>query len=64
MKATVKQLGMSWPIAQDGGHKMLDAFHANGFPTYCLIDRKGRLRVCDGDPADLDRAIGILLREK
>jgi hypothetical protein len=64
MKSTVKTMGMTWPIAQDGQHKMLDSFKANGFPTYCLVDRKGRLRVCDGDPDDLDRAIGVLLRER
>jgi hypothetical protein len=64
MKATVKELDMTWPIGQDGDGKTLASFKCNGFPTYCLVDKKGRLRVNDGDPEDLDRAIKVLLAEK
>jgi len=63
-KAAVKRLGLTWPIGQDGACKTQAAFKSNGFPTYCLVDRKGRLRVDDIDPRDLERAIKVLLKEK
>ena len=49
MKETVKELAMDWPIGQDGAAKTLASFKCNGYPTYCLVDRKGRLRVNDAD---------------
>jgi hypothetical protein len=64
MKETVKELGMTWPIGQDGAAKTLTSFKCNGYPTYCLVDRKGILRGNDLDPGDLDRAIKTLLAEK
>ena len=64
MKEAVKELGMTWPIGQDGQAKTLASFKCNGFSTYCLVDRKGRLRGNDVDPDDLERAIKVLLSEK
>lgn len=64
MKATVKELGMTWPIGQDGAAKTLASFKCNGFPTYCLVDRKGILRVNDIEPDDLEKAIKVLVKER
>ena len=64
MKAAVKELGMTWPIGMDAEGKTLASLKDNGFPTYCLVDRKGILRVNDIDPSDLEKAIKALLKEK
>jgi len=64
MKATVKELGMTWPIGQDGEGKTLSALKGSGYPTYALVDRKGRLRANDIEGDDLDKAIKVLLKEK
>jgi hypothetical protein len=64
MKATVKKEKITWPIAQDGGGKMMDALQCNAFPTYTLIDRKGRVRMNDIETDDVEKAVKLLLKEK
>jgi hypothetical protein len=64
MKAAVKKNGINWPIAQDGGGKMLEALQCNAFPTLTIIDRKGKVRVNDIDDGDIEKAIKMLLKEK
>lgn len=64
MKQAVAKHKMTWPIAQDGTGKTMKAFASNAFPTYALIDRKGKLRVMDIEPEDLEKAIKALLKEK
>ncbi len=64
MKETVKKNSITWPIAQDNSGKTTEAFATNAFPTYALIDRKGKVRVMDIEPEDLEKAIKLLLKEK
>jgi hypothetical protein len=49
-------------VAVDAGANA--AFHANSFPDYYLIDRSGVLRWADIVNSDVEKAIGILLKEK
>jgi cytochrome c biogenesis protein CcmG/thiol:disulfide interchange protein DsbE len=62
MAATVKEHGIKYPVAVDAGANA--AFHANSFPDYYLIDRSGVLRWADIVNSDVEKAIGILLKEK
>ena len=62
MAATVKEHGIKYPVAVDAGANA--AYRANSFPDYYLIDRAGVLRWADIANADVEKAIGILLKEK
>jgi len=64
MAAYVAQEKIPYPLAVDVNGATVKAFKVDSYPDYYLIDRAGRLRVADLANADLDRAIGILLREK
>lgn len=64
MKAVVAELGINWPIAQDGDSKTMKAFHGDSFPDYYLIDRSGKVRFADLANAELDRAVEFLIKEK
>lgn len=64
MKQVVKELGITWLIAQDGDRKLMDAFHADSFPDYYLIDREGNLRFADIANQEVDRAVEMLIKEK
>lgn len=64
MKKAVKTHKITWPIAQDTKGKTLKAYESNAFPTYALVDRKGKLRVMDVEPEELERVIKLLLKEK
>ena len=62
MAAMVKEHGIKYPVAVDAGANA--AYRANSFPDYYLIDRSGVLRWADIANADVEKAIGILLKEK
>ena len=62
MAATVKEHGIKYPVAVDAGANA--AYRANSFPDYYLIDRSGVLRWADIVNSDVEKAIGILLKEK
>jgi AhpC/TSA family len=64
MAAYVKEAGVSFPVALDSEGKTVEAFRADSFPDYYLIDRSGKLRVADLANADLERAVKVLLAEK
>ncbi len=64
MKQVVRELGITWPIAQDGASKTMDAYHGDSFPDYYVIDRKGKLRFADLANQELDRAVDVLPKEK
>lgn len=64
MRQAVQELGITWPVAQDGDRAVMKAFHADSFPDYYLVDRKGILRFADLANSEVDRAVGFLLREQ
>jgi thiol-disulfide isomerase/thioredoxin len=64
MRDVVKELNMTWPIAQDGAAKTFKAYFGDSFPDYYVIDRKGRLRFADLANSELDRAVDMLLKER
>lgn len=64
MKQVVKELGITWLIAQDGDRKLMNAFHADSYPDYYLIDRAGNLRFADLANQEIDRAVEMLIKEK
>ncbi|SVC44954.1 uncharacterized protein METZ01_LOCUS297808 [marine metagenome] len=62
MGDTVKQRGIKYPVAEDAG--TIDAYKANSYPDYYIIDRDGVLRWADIANRDVEKAIKILLKEK
>ena len=62
MAAKVNEHGIKYPVAIDAGANA--AYRANSFPDYYLIDRSGVLRWADIVNSDVEKAIGILLKEK
>ena len=64
MLKTMKELGVTWPVLFDGSQKLMNAYKAEGYPSYYIVDRKGKLRIADIDDSDLERAIKKLLKEK
>jgi thiol-disulfide isomerase/thioredoxin len=59
----LKAEALAWPVAIDKYGDTVKAFAADDFPAYYLIDRQGNLRVADLAEADLERAVGVLLKE-
>jgi len=64
MKAVVTELGINFPIAQDGERKTMKAFHGDSYPDYYVIDRSGKVRFADLANAELDRAVEMLIKER
>jgi peroxiredoxin len=64
MREAVQELGITWPVVQDGDRAIMKAFHADSFPDYYLIDRKGVLRFADLANHEVDRAVEFLLKEE
>jgi len=61
MEATAEDKGIKYPIAVDKGTN--EAYKANSFPDYYIIDRKGNLRWADIVNRDVEKAIEHLLAE-
>ncbi|MDP6904046.1 MAG: TlpA disulfide reductase family protein [Verrucomicrobiota bacterium] len=61
MEATAEEKGIKYPIAVDRGTN--EAYKANSFPDYYIIDRKGILRWADIVNRDVEKAIEHLLAE-
>ena len=64
MAETVKKYGIEYPVAADPDGATVEAYKANSFPDYYIIDRKGNLRWADFANRDLEKAIEILVAEK
>lgn len=65
MKKGVSDEKMTWPVAQDGKGTTLKAYAGSAFPTFCLIDRKGVLRMNDLEDVDeTERAVAWLIKQK
>ena len=64
MAETVKKHGMAYPTGADTGGATQQAFKANSFPDYYVIDRKGVLRWADIKNKDVEKAIQFLLAEE
>lgn len=47
MKDMVKEHNIQYPTAIDKGDRTNDAYRANGYPDYYVIDRSGKLIVAD-----------------
>ncbi len=59
----VKDKKIPYPIALDINGKTVEAFGADSFPDYYLIDRSGQVRVADLANGGLDDALKTLLAE-
>jgi hypothetical protein len=64
MVKAVKSLEMPWYVALDAEHSTMKAFHADSYPDYYLIDRKGVLRFADLANSELERAVEFLINER
>lgn len=63
MAETVKKHGIQYPVALDTGGT-IQAYLADSFPDYYVIDRNGTLRWGDIVNSDVEKAIKALLDEK
>jgi hypothetical protein len=52
------------PIALDAKGDLMKAFHCDSFPDYCLIDRKGIVRIVDLANSEVSNAVEALIQEK
>lgn len=64
MRKAVKDEKIVWPVAQDGKAATLSAYAGTGFPTFVLIDRKGRVRMNDLENDQVEKAVAYLIKEK
>jgi thiol-disulfide isomerase/thioredoxin len=63
MAATVKQHDIRYAVALDTGGT-IQAYKADSFPDYYIIDRAGNLRWADLSNRDVEKGIELLLAEK
>lgn len=64
MVKAIKDWGITWPVLLDSKGSLMKSYEGQGFPSYYLVDKKGRLRIADIDDSDLENAIKKLLKEK
>jgi cytochrome c biogenesis protein CcmG/thiol:disulfide interchange protein DsbE len=64
MKEVTESKGIEYPVAKDVEGQTVEAYQANGFPDYYIIDRHGILRVADCANSKVEDAIKILLAEQ
>lgn len=67
LKQAVKELGISYPVAQDNQGMTWQAYHSQYWPTLYLIDKKGTLRyqhIGEGRYPETEAAIQVLLAEE
>ncbi len=63
MPKLAKEKGMTYPTARDAELKSAEAWRVDGFPTYCVVDRKGTVRIIGLQPEHLEAVIKKLLSE-
>lgn len=63
MAETAKKHQMKYPLALDAAQGTFNAYKANSYPDYFIIDRKGILRWADIVNKDVEKAINFLLDE-
>jgi thiol-disulfide isomerase/thioredoxin len=64
--ASLKRLGVVWPVAIDNDSKLWNAYGVVAWPTELIFDRHGHLRktvIGDSQDAELDAAVTELLAE-
>jgi thiol-disulfide isomerase/thioredoxin len=64
MAALVKEKKLPWAMACDVEKATAKAYRVPAYPSYYLIDRRGRLRMAAVHSADLAKAVKLLLAEK
>jgi hypothetical protein len=64
MAALVKERKLPWAMACDVEKATAKAYRVPAYPSYYLIDRRGRLRMAAVHSADLAKAVKLLLAEK
>lgn len=64
MVKAVKEFEMHWYVALDAEHLTMKAFHADSYPDYYLIDRRGNVRFADLANSEVERAVELLINER
>lgn len=67
LKQAVRDLNVTYPVAQDNEGKVWRAYHNRYWPTQYLIDKHGEIRyvhIGEGDEQETEAAIQALLAEK
>jgi thiol-disulfide isomerase/thioredoxin len=66
LRTAIKQLKITYPVAQDNDYKTWTAFHNQYWPAVYLVDKKGRVvytHFGEGDYSETAAAIEALLSE-
>ena len=61
--ANAKEHGVTYPAARDAQELSAKNWHADYYPTYALVDRKGIVRVIGLQPQNVEEAVNKLLVE-
>jgi cytochrome c biogenesis protein CcmG/thiol:disulfide interchange protein DsbE len=62
MKETVQKFKIEYPVAADNGGATFEAFMADGYPDYYVINRQGKLLFGDVVNSEIDKAIELALK--
>ena len=63
MAQVVKDRGIEYPTARDPGLASEKAWRVHYYPTYAIIDRRGKVRVIGLQPDHVEAVIKLLLAE-
>jgi len=64
MQAVVEERGIKYPVAIDKDDQTNDAYDANGYPDYYIIDKTGKLVVADCKNSQVATVVEMLLAEE
>jgi thiol-disulfide isomerase/thioredoxin len=64
MAEVVKDRGIEYPTARDPSLASERAWRVHYYPTYAVIDRKGRIRAIGLQPEHVETVVELLLAEK
>jgi thiol-disulfide isomerase/thioredoxin len=64
MQAVVEERGIKYPVAIDEDDQTNEAYDANGYPDYYIIDKTGKLVVADCKNSQVSTVIEMLLAEE
>ena len=66
LKQAVRELNVTYPVAQDNDGQVWRSYHIRYYPTQYLIDKRGRIRyvnIGEGDGDKTESVIQTLLAE-
>ncbi len=63
MAEVAENHGVQYPVARDAARESEAAWAVKGWPTYAVIDRKGKLRALGAKGEHVQHVVKALIRE-